>query len=275
MTNKDFSFIEFEGIPAALEAGKQIASQDVFEIAGIPAVRYPDKYTLKLFPELAPSPGRTAGIYAAQDVEGFCEYVHRFKTPTTVIFHELSTVFVRAVLDYHGPDAPGWCDHHARLQMPESQQFKKWTQKQMFDQHKFGEFIESNISDIAAPPAGELLEAALNFSQTTETTFTSARRLQDGQAQITYAEKDKGKAQVQIPSVITLGIPIFEGGELYRLQAYLRYRIKNANLVLWFEVAEMDQVKRTAVEDINSRVAEDLAPIPMYAGTPGPRPIIT
>lgn len=254
----------------AIEAGKIIGSERPFEISGIQAVRVPPGFDLKLFPELQTAPRRTRALMKADTVEGFCDYVKNFAGDYTALFHRISAPIFLAIVDYHDPDQPQWCEHRVSLEMKTSEQFITWAslKSKPKDQMEFGEFIEQNAGDINHPPAASLLEQVLNFGQMTNVTFSSVRRLDNGQAQITYNEENKVTNRAELPTVITLGIPIFEGGPNYAIEALLRYRVREGNLRLWFEIKEIAKVRREAVQHVVDEVKVQLPDVATYAGDP-------
>lgn len=276
MTDKDFSFIEFEGIPAALEAGKQIAAGDQINIAGIPALRFPENYTLKMFPELMPTPQRVRFMMQAANVAGFCDYIRQFGTGKTAIFHSITEPKLIGIVDFHGPEGPEWCEHVASLEMTDSEQWTAWSEMKSppLGQVEFAEFIEQHADEVSSPPVAGLLEAVLNFRQTTQVTFSSVKQLQSGLTQLVYNEEDKSKQVAQLPSKIVLGIPVFEGGAVYAIEALLRYRARDGALRLWFEISQEAKVRRQAVQDVVDAVKRGLSGIeggnvfPFYAGSP-------
>ncbi len=266
----------------AIEAGKLIASADIVEIAGVPMLRVPGNYEVREYPEYMERPRRIRFSMEAHTVEGFCDYITRYGDEPVALFHSIEHPFFKAIFDFHEQGKPNWCDHNATLAMTKSQQFSDWCElaARPVDQMAFAEFIEQHADDVNAPPVTELLEAVLNFRQTTNINFSSVRRLDNGQTELVYQEtdvghQDAGRQATRLPSEITLAIPVFEGGTVYAIRALLRYRAREGGIKLWFEIAQLPKVRRQAVQDVIDQVRRNLPDVPMYAGDPIERPMRT
>ena len=132
--------------------------------------------------------------------------------------------------------APGWRDHRAHFAAAFTPEFKKWLENngKALGQTEFAEFIEDNLQDLHADHAQTLLTVATTIQATNGINFNSARRLQDGQTQLTYNEVIDAKAgadgALKIPQTFTLGLRIFKNGEGYKLTARLKYRINSGTV---------------------------------------------
>ena len=116
-------------------------------------------------------------------------------------------------------------------------------------QTEFAEFLEDNFADLAGADAQTLLNVATTIQATTGINFASARRLQDGQTQLTYNEVVDAKAgadgALKIPQTFALGLRIFKNGDAYKLTARLKYRLHGGSVKFWYE---LDRPER-AIED--------------------------
>lgn len=150
-------------------------------------------------------------------------------------------------------DTQGWRDHRANFKAEYTLEFQRWLSKNghecAMDQLLFAEFIEDNFADITEPSAHQLLEVATTLQAKTEINFRSAKRLQDGQNQITYTEAINATAgasgALTIPKEFALGLRIFKNGEGYKLRARLKYRLAGGGVKFWYE---LDRPVR-AIED--------------------------
>lgn len=150
-------------------------------------------------------------------------------------------------------DVQGWRDHRANFKAEYTPEFERWTRHNgsgaAMDQVKFAEFIEDNLADITEPSAQQLLEVATTLQAKTEINFSSAKRLQDGQNQITYTESINATAgasgALTIPKEFALGLRIFKNGDGYKLRARLKYRLAGGQVRFWYE---LDRPER-AIED--------------------------
>lgn len=102
------------------------------------------------------------------------------------------------------------------------------------------------------------MNTATTISATTGIHFASARRLQDGQVQLTYNEAIDAKAggangDIKIPKTFTLGLRIFRNGEGYRLTARLKYRLHTGAIKFWYE---LERPERTIDDAFSGYVAQ-------------------
>lgn len=145
----------------------------------------------------------------------------------------------------------GWRDHRAEFKAEFTPEFAKWMQrdKHQFGQTEFAEFIEDNMADITEPAAVALLEMATTIQAKTDINFGSAKRLQNGQVQLTYTETIDARAgangAMEIPKEFTIGVRLFKNGQGYKLRARLKYRLNSGTVKFWYE---LDRPER-AIED--------------------------
>lgn len=152
----------------------------------------------------------------------------------------------------------GWRDHRAVFAATFTPEFKKWLEhsSKAMSQQEFAEFIEDNYADLNGDDGQTLLNVATTIQATTGINFSSARRLTDGQTQLTYNEVIDAKAgsdgALRIPQTFTLGVRIFKNGDGYKLAARLKYRLAGGGVKFWYE---LDRPER-AVEDAFSGYVE-------------------
>jgi len=147
----------------------------------------------------------------------------------------------------------GWRDYRAVLKAEYTPEFQRWLENngpgRSKGQQEFAEFIEDNLADLTEPFAKQLLDVATTIQATSGIDFKSARRLQDGQTQLTYAETIDARAgadgSLSIPKEFKLGLRIFKNGGGYLLNARLKYRLTSGAVKFWYE---LDRPER-AVED--------------------------
>lgn len=240
---------------------------------GIAGTVLPDGYTLQSLERYDPAPSAKRGALTFNDVESLARYVNTHKDLRTAIFWDRAPSLV-AVLDHHAmaADGAGWGRHTAALKFTRSRAWQAWAEangKQM-TQAAFAEFVEDHLDDIASPAGAELLELARRFGVSRAVTFESAVNLTNGNTQLTYAEADATKGNVQIPPTLILGLAPFDGDHLFRVEARLRYRIEAGKLTLTIKLVRPEDVTDQAVA---ARVAElgkatDIAPYFGLAGAP-------
>lgn len=149
---------------------------------------------------------------------------------------------------------PGWRDHCAIFTAELTPEAKRWMSKNgaqnAFGQEAFAEFIEDNIADIAGAEGDKLLRVATTIQATTGIAFSSAKRLHDGQTQLTYTENIDAKAgadgSLEVPKEFTLGLRLFKGDPAgYAIKARLKFRLHGGQVKFFYE---LDRIER-AIED--------------------------
>lgn len=171
----------------------------------------------------------------------FADYIGAFKTVNTRLFVSAGLTKMVALFDYHAVDGkPAQLGHRAVYPMPVSEEWKRWTgiDGQALPQAKFAEFLEENLEDVVVPDGAALLEASTYLQAKKKVEFKSGVRLANGDVQLTYDETTEagGRGQVNVPTEIEIGIPVFFGGDRYRVRAFFRWRIADEGK-LFFTIA--------------------------------------
>lgn len=210
-------------------------------------------------------------------VSSLIAYVKKYEDDRTAIFADNTKTKVVAVLDYHkAPTLPEWGKHKAVYDCPYSKEWLAWTKQdgQPLNQIVFGEFIENHIGDIAAvsetypgPSGVELLEMVLAFQETRKSEFKSVKRLHDGTTQFAYTDEKTGGGNTTLPEKISLAIAPFHNGNPYKVDARFRYRIKEGQLILWYELIDPEKIVEHAFSEIVTELQNALENIPVYEGS--------
>lgn len=209
-------------------------------------------------------PERKHGTVNVRDVASLALYYGKHSDVDSEVFTDLDAATITAVLDAHGNDAR-WQAHRAVLTMERTPQWVTWTGKNKIKmtQQAFAEFIEDNAPDIAPGgpcTAADLLELAQQFQAHTRVSFSSAKRLKDGQTQLTYAETIEAKAgergTIEIPDAFELAVAPFEDCAPYRVKARFRYRLNGGDLAMFYQLNDPDTVFRHAVLDVVAKAEE-------------------
>lgn len=208
------------------------------------------------------------------DADSFSAYVNTFKTEHSQLFVSIERHNMTALLDYHAASGngdagkPDYLDHRAVYEMPFSEEWARWTRIDgvPMPQVKFAEFLEENLADIVEPAGASILEVALQLQQKKKVQFDSGIRLQDGSTQLTYREEveNAGKNNMVVPTEFTIGIPVFFGGDRYKLKALLRYRIEEGKLTFHIVLHRRQFVLQAAVKATAAKVGEATGFSPLY-----------
>lgn len=222
-----------------------------------------------------PQPNRKRGTVRLGDIASLITYAKDQGAQASGYFYaHVDTRTITAVFNDH-KGAPGWGDHRAVFKAELTPEANKWLSKnaQPFDQVAFAEFIEDNMGDLHGAEATTLLTVATTIAATNGINFSSARRLQDGQTQLTYTETIEAKAgangEVKIPQTFTLGLRLFKGDTAgYALKARLKYRLHGGNVKFWYELERPERALEDAFAAYVQRAADESG-YTVLAGVPG------
>jgi uncharacterized protein YfdQ (DUF2303 family) len=110
---------------------------------------------------------------------------------------------------------------------------------------------------------------ALTFEANQDMRFKSAVRLQNGGVQMSFVQDDDVQTlqKMQVFDRFSIGVPVFWNGDAYRIDARLRYRVRDGKLAFWFELIRKDKVLEAATQTLidKIRVQTDL---PFFFGDP-------
>jgi uncharacterized protein YfdQ (DUF2303 family) len=228
-----------------------------------------------------PAPRRMRAKADFGDAASFLAYVARHAGAGTVAWCRFDpqtfALAFTAVLDDHGPGAPGWRGHTAAFAPELSAEWKAWKAKnaQAFSQVAFAEWIQEHDEDIAAansmPSSLQMLEMATNFVMNEERSLKSAVRLQSGGTRLTYiADPDAGTVEtMSMFERFGLGIPVFHGGSAWGLTARLKYRNNGGKLSFFYELVRPDRVHEGAAKELIDAVRSGLGQVPLLMGSCG------
>lgn len=209
-------------------------------------------------------PNRKRGTVELTSVDSLVQYCQdQQATPCAYVFADADTRTITAVFNDQR-DVPGWRDHRAVFKAALTPEFERWQGRnghtRAMTQTEFAEFIEDNLADITEPTAQQLLEVATTIQAKTDINFSSAKRLQDGQVQMTYTEAINATAgangALTIPKEFQLGVRIFKNGEGYRLRARLKYRLGGGGVKFWYELDRPERAIEDAFKGYVTTVAE-------------------
>lgn len=218
------------------------------------------------------NPNRKRGTLVVKDVQSLlrvlADQTLTQGNDTGYVYADPDALSITAVFNDHRMSA-GWRDHRAAYKAEHTPEFVRWMKNNgagaAKSQNDFAEFIEDNLADIQAPFAQQLLDVATTIQASTGIEFKAAKRLQDGQTQLTYVETVDARAGADggltIPKEFTLGLRIFKNGAGYVLKARLKYRLHGQGVKFWYE---LDRPER-AVEDAFTGYVEEVRTKSGYA----------
>lgn len=216
-----------------------------------------------------PVPARKRGTVALKDVTSFVAYCEdQGCSSTGYIYADPDARTMTAVFnDHRNIDDGGWRDHRAVLKAEYTPEFDRWMRNsgQHKSQTEFAEFIEDNFADVAGDDAQTLLNVATTIQAKTDINFSSAKRLESGQVQLTYNEVINATAgangALTIPKTFSLGLKLFKNGAGYLIKARLKYRLGQGGVKFWYELDRPEK----SVEDAFSGYVEQVRTDSGYA----------
>lgn len=235
---------------------------EIKTVAGTPVVVLAEGQTVTDLEQLLPQPSRKQGNIQVQDVYGFLEVWQIHQNPAAVIYADCDKGIFRTVFNDHTANGAGWRDHTCEYRCPQSRQWQEWKQYdgEKMNQEQFAQFIERNLPDIVEPASASMLEISRELVAKKSVSFSSAVRLSNGSNQFTYDEDIKGSTRsgkLEVPETFKIGIPVFKNGQPYAIEARLRYRIKERNLEMWYELIRADDVFDDALKGVAKVIAEE------------------
>lgn len=223
---------------------------------GEPFVHVPEGTKLASLEEFMIAPLRVKRKLQVRSLAAFKRYFNEFmEEECSRIYANESTVTITGILDDHHPGESGaqWCGHSVTYACPWSRQWEAWkaNDRKKLGQVEFAEWLEDRVADVQEPMGGDLLDLCLQLRINRKSTYGSATTLASGETSFSYSTENEA-GTVEIPAMITLGIPVFHAGTLYEVKARFRYRLHEGALALWYELVEPAKY----VEDAFTEVLE-------------------
>ncbi len=218
-------------------------------------------------------PTRVEAKVNLTDADSFCEYFKRFENPASLIFGNVTSdgATFRAVLDYHAPEEPHYCDHIATFSTKKTPEWEAWLKanRKPMSQIEFATWLEDNLhlftvskeSAPNAPTPADLLELVKSLHGHQNATFNTSIRLDNGAHSCSYEEAVNVQGSVRggavvLPPFIYGGFPLFQGMPGYLVQARMKSRIENRKLVLFFETVALEKMVGDCLDIVVERIEE-------------------
>lgn len=221
-------------------------------------------------------PRRKKGRAAVDDAESFVFYTNAHaEDGRSFVFADRERFAFVSILNGHTLNGAetGWGDHRAELVLRQTPEWQRWAKHDgsLVTQDVFAELIEEGAGDVVEPPAADLRELAQTFQATTSVNFRQATFLDSGARQLTYEETIDARAgsagTMTVPKSFTLGLRPFEGSEPYKVEARLRFRIRDGKLAIGYSLERPNDVLRAAFDDAATVIAEGTG-LPVLRGRP-------
>lgn len=175
---------------------------------------------------------------------------------------------IRLIFDAQPKD---WGTVYADLKLQHSAEVHRWlvSSGKYLAQQDFAEFCEINLESFSSPDAATILEIAQTFQAKTTVDFSSAVRLASGAIKLKREEQTTAtageRAEIAIPEVLTLALPLFKYGKAYAVKARLRYRVVESAVKLSVLLVDPEMAFEHAFKEVVSDVQERLN-LPVFYG---------
>jgi uncharacterized protein YfdQ (DUF2303 family) len=278
-----------DGIKAALVAGEALAgaAHRVFDVHGVPMVLVPPGHNMVLPSDaidraerLADKPTRRMGQAIHTELASFVEHVNRFRSKDSAVWANTAGFQLTAVLNYHpaGPDgaAAAWSDHRALYTAPRSDAWKVWSERdgKTLRQDALADFLEARLDDLVSdgdkktsmPPPAAVLEMARNLQVHTKGRFERQVNPVTGEFSMICKQENEASS-TPIPRAFLIGIPVFEGGDVYRVEVRVRFQMQDGAPLFALAMHRRAEIERDAFAGVRAAVIEKTK-LPMFAGAP-------
>jgi|GEM_PF-6943747 len=262
-------------VETAINAGKELAKIQKVEEGEFQQTRIliPKGMEFKEF-ETQTEPARKTGTKTFVSVKSFCEYVNKHKAEgESVIIANEETGEVKAILNDHKPDSPGFHDFCAVLMLGFSKKFTTWLGKSFnknehkFSQDSFADFIEDNRSDlyigevekdgrkIQTIPTLELKALINDMKFSSEENVISKRDPQTDETFYQYEVKDTGQqGKFKLPESLFIAVPIYKYGDICLMELRLRGSARGGQPKFWYIIDELENWYERAFDLICGRI---------------------
>ncbi len=225
------------------------------------------------------APLRRKGTLVTHTLASFINITNRDKRDDSVIFADVPSMKLTAVLDFHGPadSAPRFGEDRVFYGFELSKQLKAWIQAagNVMDQKTFSRLIDDRLGDIAEGPfepkslAGQFVRRRgttfatvadlVCFTRTiaTKSTVESEELTDENTGDVSIQYKKRGDVKtpdgqpVPVPQAFALFIPVLNGigATEFNIAVRLRYDISDSKIAWRIELHALDKYLQAAIEE--------------------------
>ncbi len=224
----------------------------------------------------AASPRDRRGSVRLSEVDSLIAYINRYKSTNTIAWANVEGFAFAIVLDDHPAGAPSagaaWRNHRASYACPRSPEWQAWCalDGKWQTQEAFADFIESRLEDLRAldgyPKPLDMLSMARNLLVRTAGTFQRSINPTTGDG-ILVNKTETTAESTQIPRAFLIGIPVFENGTPYQVEARVRFGLVEGRANFAYTLHRRKEIERDAFGDVRTKIATETGAL-MLAGTP-------
>lgn len=222
-------------------------------------------------------PGRRCGRTSHTELESFISFVNRMKQLNTTVWADVQLSSFICIFNDHEEGAKqeksGWRDHRTSYSCPVSPEWEEWTQAagEWMSQDMFADFLDAHFDELTGggeddPTPVEMLEVARNLQIYTKGVFEKKVNPTTGEYSM-ICKEEHGSESTKIPRAFYAGLRVFEGGDIYKMEVRIRFRISNRVPAFSIEIYREKETVRDAFNEMRSQIA-DKTECPVFAGTP-------
>ncbi|MBQ1764909.1 MAG: DUF2303 family protein [Aquincola sp.] len=228
---------------------------------------------------LLDNPRRKRGTAQLQDMPSFLAFVERHKSNDTVAWAgfdiDQSKLSIQAVMDDHGTKEAGWRGFRAVYAPSLSVEWERWKamNEKPMSQLDFALFIERNQDDITGgdgfPSSLDMLKMATEFEASADMRLKTHTRLQSGGIKLEYVdqEKDETIQRMTVFEKFAIGVPVFRNATAWKIEARLRYRVREGKVTFSYELLRADKTVEQAGNELIEQARVGLGTVPLLTGT--------
>lgn|GEM_PF-4945706 len=221
----------------------------------------------------ADAPARTRGVTRLANIKSFCEWVtaHQVGVPGPDVYADLGNMCVTAVLNPATRSEPAWQDYRAHVALTYTAEWVAWSNLHgtYIDQEAFGLFVADWSHTFLNPGSTVMSMLAEGLVIHSKSKVAQAVRLRDGSRHIVFDESDETRDadgnDYDVPSTVTLRMPIFDGGDACDITASFRFRRRGAEVAFGVHFPNINGIVETAFRDAREVIAGALG-VSIYEG---------
>ena len=236
------------------------------------------------------TPETLKGSTTLHNCQSFIDFVNRYKDDTSAIFYNQDKQKVTCIFDCATKNNTSFEQHKADYAFPFSDELKEWKEHNgdVMTQIDFAFFIEKNVLDLADPDktaesealkeirlrigghfaaVSKMVELSRGISIHSDERATVKYDPNTGESTVDFSSEhtDATGEKVKVPNMFLIVIPILKGGKSYQLPCRLRHRLKNGQIIWWYEVIDLDKAIAAAIDEELNKIKEDIA-LPVFYG---------
>jgi len=208
------------------------------------------------------------------EVDSLIAHLKRWGSDATVVYADSVSFVLEAVLDDYPADATtdAMRAHRAVYACPRSPEWVAWCawDGKAMNQTTFADFIESRLEDMVGadgmPKPTDVLMVARQLNILTKGTFQREINPTNGDS-IFVCKTETDAKSTQIPRAFMIGVPVFEGGTRYQVEARVRFALVEGRPAFSYTLHRRAEIERDAFGEVRAKVAKETGRL-VLAGTP-------